>query len=84
MRKTRGICNPNMGFTVQLMMYYDRLYSEWSQIKHVPRIWAVSGFQKEQPHKITCRFQLEKDFYENDNRVFDSRGVYIVSTEQKN
>eukprot|EP00801_Mesodinium_rubrum_P000752 Mrub_00752.p1 GENE.Mrub_00752~~Mrub_00752.p1 ORF type:complete len:867 (+),score=144.70 Mrub_00752:169-2601(+) len=89
MRKTRGICNPNMGFTVQLMMFYDRLYSEFDKIKHVPRVFAVSGFQKEQPHKIVCRFQLEKDFYEGrdnvgDVRVFDSRGVYIVSSESKN
>jgi len=24
-KKVRGICNPNMGFTVQLMNWYDRL-----------------------------------------------------------
>jgi len=73
-----------MGFTVQLMIWYDRLYSEWAAVKQNPRVYQVCSFQKEQPHKVVCKFLLEKDLYKLEGKHFDSRGVYIVSVENKN
>jgi len=74
-KKVRGICNPNMGFTVQLMNWYDRLYSEFNAISLNPRVFLISSLSAEQPTWIVAKFIIDPNLFKKEGNCFDSRGV---------
>lgn len=51
----RSISSPNLGFSIQLQNFYQRLYEGPENYRLNPKIFAVGSFQTEQPDKIVCR-----------------------------
>jgi protein-tyrosine phosphatase len=51
----RSIASPNLGFSIQLQNFYQRLFEPPSSFRLLPKIFAVGSFQLEQPEKIVCR-----------------------------
>jgi protein-tyrosine phosphatase len=79
----RSIASPNLGFSIQLQNFYQRLYEPPNSFRLNPKIFAIGSFQAEQSEKIVCRLMQEQFFeprYNNTMRVFDKRGVFIVVT----
>lgn len=77
-RKVRGVCNPNMGFTVQLLWWHKRIHMNYDAIPIKPRVFLVGSFQLEQPTYIVCRLLLDplfKDTTRFPHRLLDKRGV---------
>ena len=54
-KEARGVANPNIGFIVQLLMFYKRLYESFDKIPS-PRVFCVSTHQIEEPKFIVSRF----------------------------
>jgi hypothetical protein len=65
-RKVRGVCNPNMGFTVQLLWWHKRLHLDFDAISVRPRTFLVGSFQLEQPTHLVCRLLLDQLFKETE------------------
>jgi len=82
-RDLRGVSNPNMGFTVQLLQWYKRLYESYDQIKVTPRIFAIGSHQVEQADKVVARMLLEALYSPRNNLVLDRRGVFIIQAPSK-
>ncbi|KAM3134971.1 hypothetical protein pb186bvf_012971 [Paramecium bursaria] len=80
-KKNRGVASPNMGFTVQLLLFQKRLQSNYDSIPISPRVFAVgkgvSGGQS-----IVCRMLMDQLYSGKIVRTFDSRGVFLVQSEQ--
>ncbi len=55
MKKSRGVCSPNTGFIVQLLLFYKRLYESFDSIPATPRVFCISSHQLEQPALIVAR-----------------------------
>lgn len=57
-KKNRGVASPNMGFTVQLLIFQKRLQNSFDSIPVSPRVFAVgrgvSGSQS-----VVCRMLME-------------------------
>lgn len=51
----RSISSPNLGFSIQLQNFYQRLYEGPENYRLIPKIFSVGSFQLEQPEKIVCR-----------------------------
>jgi hypothetical protein len=80
----RGIVSPNLGFMVQLMMFYQRLFESYSQMPIQPRVFAVSSHQVEDPFTIVARFIFEEKLYTGRNHIkLDPRGVFIIATDKE-
>jgi len=71
-KSKRGISSPNIGFQVQLMQWYKRLFEPEAM---VGRVFAVSSHQVEQPHRVISR-KLDK-------LSLDRRGVFLVYNSEK-
>jgi protein-tyrosine phosphatase len=54
----RSISSPNLGFSIQLQNFYQRLFEPPSSFRLLPKIFAVGSFQVEQPEKIVCRLVI--------------------------
>lgn len=81
-RAKRGIVSPNLGFMVQLMMFYQRLYEDYSKLTVHPKVFAVSRHQVEDPQTIVARFIFDEKFYTGKNiLMLDPRGVFIVADQ---
>lgn len=83
-RKSRGICNPNMGYTLQLLWWYKRLYEPYNSIPIKPRVFELCSQSQSDPKLIVAKLRIDKMFIELDkypNRIFDSRGLYIIMHE---
>lgn len=82
----RSIASPNLGFSIQLQNFYQRLFEPPKSFRLNPKIYAIGSFQAEQSEKIVCRLMQEQFFeprYNNTMRVFDKRGVFIVVTLER-
>ena len=82
----REISSPNFGFSIQLQNFYLRLYEPASKYRYIPKIFAVSSFQNEQPEKIVCRLINEPFFEHKENgipRMLDKRGIFIIVSLNK-
>lgn len=83
-RSKRGIVSPNLGFMVQLMMFYQRLYEEYAKLTVHPKIFAVSRHQVEDPNTIVARFIFDEKFYIGKNVIMlDPRGVFIIADDKR-
>jgi hypothetical protein len=51
----RSISSPNLGFSIQLQSFYQRLFEPPQNFRLKPKIYAVGSFQQEQQEKIVCR-----------------------------
>jgi protein-tyrosine phosphatase len=51
----RSIASPNLGFGIQLQLFYQRLYEPIEGFRYYPKIFSIGSFQVEQPEKIVCR-----------------------------
>jgi hypothetical protein len=51
----RKIASPNLGFSIQLQNFYQRLFEPPISFRLIPKIFAVGSFQAEQPDKLVCR-----------------------------
>lgn len=58
MKKARGVCSPNTGFIVQLLIFYKRLFEPFDSIPVTPRVFCLSSHQLEQPYVIVARHVL--------------------------
>jgi hypothetical protein len=54
----RSISSPNLGFSIQLQSFYQRLYEPPQNFRLKPNIYAIGSFQPEQQEKIVCRLVL--------------------------
>ena len=63
-QKKRSIASPNLGFSIQLQTFYQRLYEPIENFRLKPRVYAIGSFQNEQQDKLVCRmvfyFNLDK------------------------
>lgn len=66
-RDNRGVASPNIGFVVQLMMFYQRLYEPYDKFSMKPKIFAVGSHQLEDPRRIVCRLITEERLYNGKN-----------------
>ena len=81
-RENRGVASPNIGFVVQLMIFYQRLYEPYSKFTIKPKIFAVGSHQLEDPRRIVCRLISEERLYNGQNGLkLDSRGIFLIQTE---
>ncbi len=51
----RSIASPNLGFSIQLQNFYQRLFEHPQMFRLYPKIFAVGSFQAEQQYKVVCR-----------------------------
>jgi hypothetical protein len=83
-RQKRGIVSPNLGFMVQLMMFYQRLFEDYSKLTVHPKIFAVSRHQVEDPNTIVARLIFDEKLYTGKNTILlDPRGVFIITNDTK-
>ncbi len=54
-QEKRSISSPNLGFSIQLQNFFQRLYEGPENFRLNPKIFSVGSFQMEQPEKIVCR-----------------------------
>lgn len=55
-KRVRGIASPNIGFVIQLMLFYKRLYEDVAAFPIKPRVYAVGRHQISDPtKKNVCR-----------------------------
>lgn len=80
-KQRRGVCSPNISFQIQLMWWYRRLYENFDTISVNPRVFAVCSHQIEQPRRIIARLLMQNLYTGADKEVLDSRGVFIIQTE---
>ncbi len=60
----RSISCPNLGFSIQLQNFYQRLYDGPENYRLNPKIFSVGSFQIEQAEKIVCRIvNLNLNFF---------------------
>ena len=55
MKRSRGVCSPNTGFIVQLLLFYKRLFESFDSIPVTPRVFCLSSHQIQQPTLIVAR-----------------------------
>ncbi|CAK63622.1 unnamed protein product (macronuclear) [Paramecium tetraurelia] len=79
-KKNRGVASPNMGFTVQLLLFQKRLQASYDSIPIAPRVFAV-GRGVSGPQSIACRMLMDQLYSGKVLRTFDSRGVFLVLSE---
>lgn len=54
-QEKRSIASPNLGFSIQLQNFYQRIHEPAENYRLNPKIFAIGSFQSEQPDKIVCR-----------------------------
>ena len=78
-REKRGVASPNIGFVVQLMMFYQRLYEPYHKFSIKPKIFSIGSHQQEDPRRIVARLISGEKLYSGKNMLtLDSRGVFII------
>jgi len=83
-REKRGIASPNLGFVVQLMTFYQRLYEAYSKLLIQPKVFAVSNHQLEDPTTIVARLLSDEPLYTGKSCLkLDPRGVFIVANDKQ-
>ncbi|CAD8182181.1 unnamed protein product [Paramecium pentaurelia] len=81
-KKNRGVASPNMGFTVQLLLFQKRLLAQYDSIPISPRVFAV-GRGVCGHESIVCRMVMEQLFSGKMLKTFDSRGVFLIQSEHE-
>lgn len=51
----RKIVSPNLGFSLQLQKFYQRLYEDYEKLQYVPKIYAI-GYLSSTTNTIVARF----------------------------
>ena len=57
-QEKRSIASPNLGFSIQLQNFYQRMHEPAENYRLNPKIFAIGSFQTEQPDKIVCRMVI--------------------------
>lgn len=81
-KERRGIISPNLGFMVQLMMFHQRVFEDYSKLPVQPKVFAVSCHQLEDPNTVVARLLFDEPLYVGRNELcLDPRGVFIITNE---
>jgi hypothetical protein len=80
-KKVRGVASPNMGFTVQLLLFQKRLQGPYDNIPVHPRVFAVSRGVSGN-NDVVCRMLMDQLYAGKSVRTFDSRGVFLIQSEE--
>ncbi len=51
----RKIVSPNLGFSLQLQKFYQRLFEDYDKLQYIPKIYAV-GYLSTTANTIVARF----------------------------
>jgi len=73
-----------MGYTLQLLWWYKRLYEPYNNIPIKPRVFEICSQSQHDPGLIVAKLRIDKMFIDLDtypNRIFDSRGMYVIQSE---
>ena len=82
-KKERGIVSPNLGFVVQLMTFYQRVFEGYPKLLVQPKVFAVSSHQLEDPQTIVARLLSDEPLYTGKNILkLDPRGIFIISSDK--
>ena len=79
-QKKRKIVNPNLGFFLQLELFYKRINLKEDRLE----IFAINSFQVEQPNLIVARLIYHNIILNPEIKdikpipIFDQRGVFII------
>ncbi|CAG9322140.1 unnamed protein product [Blepharisma stoltei] len=80
-KQKRGVCSPNVSFEIQLMWWHKRLFENFDSLSISPRVFAICSHEIEQPRRIVARLLMQNLYRGPDKEVLDSRGVFIIQTE---
>ena len=84
LRSKRAIVSPNLGFMVQLMMFYQRLYEPDASGALKTKVFAISSHQVEDPKTIVARLLYDEFLYIGKKKiVLDPRGVFIIGNKDR-
>ena len=79
-RIQREICSPNIGFQVQLIWWYKRLFEEYDSLPISPRVFAIGSHQREQPHVVVARILTQPLYVDSEYLTLDSRGIFLIQS----
>lgn len=78
-----------MGFTVQLIMFYKKLFEPFEALP-IPRVYCISSHEKEDPSRIIARYvtfsltKLMDPLYDEKTfRALDPRGIFLILLQGK-
>lgn len=77
-KDVRGICGPNIGFQVQIIWWYKRLFGEFQDIPCNPRVFLVCSFDKDQEELVVVKMIMPQ----SSENFLDPRGIFIVYNEK--
>ena len=77
-KEIRQICSPNIGFQVQLMWWYKRLYEEFSSLPINPRVFLVGSYDLDQKDNIVAKLLMQGEEF-----LLDERSIFILYNEEK-
>ena len=77
-KQNRDICSPNVGFQVQLIWWFKRLFAEFSAIPVCPRVFVICSFDKDQKDLVVAKLIMGQEA----QNLLDPRGIFIICNEK--
>ena len=84
-KERRGIISPNLGFIIDLNVFYRRLHRPYSEITdyYKPKIFAVGWHQIEDPDTVVARLIKNTTSGSiNNGFTFDPRSILIIGNDE--
>lgn len=79
--QVRAIVQPNVGFEIQLKIWFKRLFESFDSVGFSQRVYAVTSHTEEQPQRVVPRM-FQNPLFENNLTPLDPRGLFIIHTQK--